>query len=81
MHHDEPRFARIVRTHAIILHQIFTLLAALIVTIEFVTYRPGPTRNPRAAPPAPRTPGGSSSGSAAAVAAGMVPLACQSVLQ
>uniref|UniRef100_UPI00339D3605 amidase n=1 Tax=Cupriavidus plantarum TaxID=942865 RepID=UPI00339D3605 len=45
------------------------------VTTEFATYQPGPTRNPREPPDAPRTPGGSSSGSAAAVAAGMVPLA------
>lgn len=42
------------------------------VTTEFAYMRPGPTRNPRN--PA-HTPGGSSSGSAAAVAAGMVPLA------
>lgn len=42
------------------------------VTTEFATYHPGKTRNPHAAD---RTPGGSSSGSAAAVAAGMVPLA------
>lgn len=45
------------------------------VTTEFATFQPGPTCNPRAPVNAPRTPGGSSSGSAAAVAAGMVPLA------
>jgi Asp-tRNA(Asn)/Glu-tRNA(Gln) amidotransferase A subunit family amidase len=42
------------------------------VTTEFAYFTPGPTANPR--DPA-RTPGGSSSGSAAAVASGMVPLA------
>ncbi|MGJ3509881.1 amidase [Enemella sp. A6] len=42
------------------------------VTTEFAYFAPGPTRNPAAAG---RTPGGSSSGSAAAVAAGLVPLA------
>ena len=42
------------------------------VTTEFAYFTPGKTRNPHA--PA-HTPGGSSSGSAAAVAAGMAPLA------
>ena len=42
------------------------------VTTEFANLTPGPTRNPLAID---RTPGGSSSGSAAAVAAGMVPMA------
>lgn len=42
------------------------------VTTEFAFYAPGKTRNPR---DPSRTPGGSSSGSAAAVASGMVPAA------
>ena len=42
------------------------------VTAEFAYFEPGPTRNPHQLE---HTPGGSSSGSAAAVAAGMVPLA------
>ena len=42
------------------------------VTTEFAVFHPGKTRNPRNLA---HTPGGSSSGSAAAVASGMVPLA------
>ncbi|MGW3650498.1 amidase [Streptomyces sp. NPDC000878] len=42
------------------------------VTTEFAYFQPGPTRNPHNLA---HTPGGSSSGSAAAVAAGVVPLA------
>jgi Asp-tRNA(Asn)/Glu-tRNA(Gln) amidotransferase A subunit family amidase len=42
------------------------------VTTEYALFRPGPTTNPH---DATRTPGGSSSGSAAAVGAGTVPLA------
>lgn len=46
------------------------------VTTEFATFQPGPTANPRSPDlSAPHTPGGSSSGSAAAVAAGMAPVA------
>nr|WP_237550776.1 amidase [Streptomyces sp. SID8354] len=48
------------------------LIAGKTVTAEFAVTAPGPTRNPYN--PA-HTPGGSSSGSAAAVAAGVVPLA------
>ncbi len=48
------------------------VIAGKTVTTEFAAFHPGPTRNPRNPM---RTPGGSSSGSAAAVAAGMVPLA------
>jgi Asp-tRNA(Asn)/Glu-tRNA(Gln) amidotransferase A subunit family amidase len=42
------------------------------VTTEYACFAPGPTRNPH---DPERTPGGSSSGSAAAVAAGVVPVA------
>lgn len=45
------------------------------VTTEFATMVPGKTRNPHSPPGTAHTPGGSSSGSAAAVAARMVPLA------
>ncbi|MFD3454141.1 amidase family protein [Streptomyces sp. NPDC058691] len=48
------------------------LIAGKTVTAEFAVTAPGPTRNPHNTA---HTPGGSSSGSAAAVAAGMVPLA------
>lgn len=48
------------------------VIAGKTVTTEFAAFHPGPTRNPR--DPA-RSPGGSSSGSAAAVAAGMLPFA------
>jgi len=48
------------------------LIAGKTATAEFAMVAPGPTRNPR---DLRHTPGGSSSGSAAAVAAGLVPLA------
>jgi Asp-tRNA(Asn)/Glu-tRNA(Gln) amidotransferase A subunit family amidase len=48
------------------------LIVGKTVTTEFALFHPGPTRNPH---DHARTPGGSSSGSAAAVAAGLVPLA------
>lgn len=54
------------------LRQAGVLIAGKAVTTEFAFFGPGPTRNPR--DPA-RTPGGSSSGSAAAVAAGLAELA------
>ncbi|MDH6577496.1 amidase [Kitasatospora sp. MAP5-34] len=48
------------------------LITGKTVTAEFAVLAPGPTRNPH---DLAHTPGGSSSGSAAAVAAGLVPLA------
>ena len=52
--------------------QAGTLVMGKTVTTEFAYFEPGPTRNPHNLE---HTPGGSSSGSAAAVAAGLVPLA------
>src|SRR3970040_1828025 len=49
-----------------------TLVLGKTVTTEFAYFAPGPTRNPHNLA---HTPGGSSSGSAAAVAAGLAPLA------
>jgi Asp-tRNA(Asn)/Glu-tRNA(Gln) amidotransferase A subunit family amidase len=54
------------------LREAGALIAGKTVTAEFAVLAPGPTRNPR---DLRHTPGGSSSGSAAAVAAGLVPLA------
>ena len=54
------------------LRQAGAVIVGKAVTTEFAGRHPGPTRNPL---DLARTPGGSSSGSAAAVAAGMVPVA------
>ena len=54
------------------LRQAGAIILGKTVTAEFACMSPGPTTNPH---DAARTPGGSSSGSAAAVAAAMVPLA------
>jgi Asp-tRNA(Asn)/Glu-tRNA(Gln) amidotransferase A subunit family amidase len=59
-------------TAVALLRQAGAVIMGKTVTTEFAFYSPGKTRNPH--DPA-RTPGGSSSGSAAAVAAGMIPLA------
>lgn len=61
---DAPVVARLRRLGAVPLGKT--------VTTEFAYFSPGPTRNPHNLA---HTPGGSSSGSAAAVAAGVVPLA------
>jgi len=55
-----------------LLRQAGAVLLGKTVTTELAFYAPGKTRNPH---DPMRTPGGSSSGSAAAVASGMVPLA------
>jgi Asp-tRNA(Asn)/Glu-tRNA(Gln) amidotransferase A subunit family amidase len=55
-----------------LLKQQGALIMGKTVSTEFAYFTPGQTRNPH---DPTRTPGGSSSGSAAAVAAGMVPLA------
>ncbi len=55
--------------------QLGAVVMGKTVTTEFAAFEPGPTRNPRSPDGMVHTPGGSSSGSAAAVAAGMVPLA------
>jgi Asp-tRNA(Asn)/Glu-tRNA(Gln) amidotransferase A subunit family amidase len=54
------------------LRQAGALVLGKTVTTEFAYFAPGPTRNPRHPG---HTPGGSSSGSAAAVGAGLCPLA------
>jgi Asp-tRNA(Asn)/Glu-tRNA(Gln) amidotransferase A subunit family amidase len=54
------------------LRQAGALVLGKAVTTEFAYFEPGPTRNPHNLS---HTPGGSSSGSAAAVAAGLAPLA------
>lgn len=55
-----------------LLREAGALVLGKTVTTEFAYFEPGPTRNPHNLN---HTPGGSSSGSAAAVAAGMCPLA------
>jgi Asp-tRNA(Asn)/Glu-tRNA(Gln) amidotransferase A subunit family amidase len=55
-----------------LLRQAGAVIMGKTVTTEVALFGPGKTRNPH---DATRTPGGSSSGSAAAVASGMVPLA------
>lgn len=59
-------------TAVALLRQAGAVILGKTVTTEFATMHPGPTANPY---DPSRTPGGSSSGSAAAVAAGMVPIA------
>lgn len=59
-------------TAVALLREAGAVILGKTVTTELAVYAPGKTRNPH---DRERTPGGSSSGSAAAVAAGMVPLA------
>ncbi len=59
-------------TAVALLREAGAIIMGKTVTTEMALFGPGKTRNPR---DPTRTPGGSSSGSAAAVAAGMVPLA------
>jgi Asp-tRNA(Asn)/Glu-tRNA(Gln) amidotransferase A subunit family amidase len=59
-------------TAVALLREAGAVILGKTVTTELAVYAPGKTRNPH---DLKRTPGGSSSGSAAAVAAGMVPLA------
>ncbi len=59
-------------TAVAMLREAGAIIMGKTVTTEMALFGPGKTRNPH---DATRTPGGSSSGSAAAVAAGMVPLA------
>jgi Asp-tRNA(Asn)/Glu-tRNA(Gln) amidotransferase A subunit family amidase len=58
--------------HVYVLRRAGALIVGKTVTTEFAFATPGPTRNPF---DLRRTPGGSSSGSCAAVGAGMVPVA------
>lgn len=58
--------------HVYVLRRAGALIVGKTVTTEFAFAAPGPTRNPF---DLTRTPGGSSSGSCAAVGAGMVPVA------
>ncbi len=64
---DGPESAAVTR-----LKEAGALILGKTVSTEFAYFAPGPTRNPH---DLGRTPGGSSSGSAAAVAAGLAPLA------
>jgi Asp-tRNA(Asn)/Glu-tRNA(Gln) amidotransferase A subunit family amidase len=68
----EGEFAGPEATAVTRLHAAGAVVAGKTVTTEFAYFAPGPTRNPHHRE---HTPGGSSSGSAAAVAAGLVPLA------